>query len=38
MECFERTYRPSFKIRDHELVREERNVGRPGYLFFGAPN
>ena len=38
MECFERTYRPSFRIWEHELVWEERNVGRPGYLFFGAPN
>ena len=38
MECSERTYRPSFKIWEHELTWEERNVGRPGYLFFGAPN
>ena len=38
MECSEQTYRPSFKIWEHELIWEERNVGRPGYLFFGAPN
>jgi len=38
MECSEKTYRPSFKIWEHEIIWKERNVGRPGYLFFGAPN
>jgi len=31
-------YVPGYRIWEHELVWCERKAGRPGYLFFGAPN
>lgn len=38
MECTDDTYRPGFRIWQHELEWRERKAGRSGYLFFGAPN
>ena len=38
MECQDTTYVTSYKIWQHELIWQERNVGRTGYLFFGTPN
>ncbi|WP_045217268.1 DUF6079 family protein [Desulfonatronovibrio magnus] len=38
MECQDKTYVTGYQIWQHELVWLERNVGRSGYLFFGAPN
>jgi hypothetical protein len=32
------TYVRGYKIWTHELIWKERNCGRNGYLFFGAPN
>lgn len=37
-DCPEATYRPGFRIWQHELPWQDRRVNRPGYLFFGAPN
>lgn len=38
MECADITYRPGFRIWEHEIVWRSRGVTRQGYLFFGAPN
>ena len=38
MECQNTTYVTNYKIWQHELIWQERNAGRTGYLFFGAPN
>ncbi|MDR5897681.1 DUF6079 family protein [Halomonas vilamensis] len=38
MECQDATYVTGYKIWQHELVWQERNAARTGYLFFGAPN
>ena len=38
MECQDATYVTGYKIWQHELTWQERNVARTGYLFFGAPN
>ena len=38
MECQDATYVIGYKIWQHELVWQERNAARNGYLFFGAPN
>ena len=38
MECQDSTYVTGYKIWQHELVWQEHNVTRTGYLFFGAPN
>ena len=38
MECQESTYRPGYKIWQHELTWQEHRAARSGYLFFGAPN
>jgi hypothetical protein len=38
MECQDATYVTGYKIWQHELVWQERNAARNGYLFFGAPN
>ncbi len=38
MERPETTYVPGYRIWEHELIWKERNSGRLGYLFFGAPN
>ena len=38
MECQDATYVTGYKIWQYELTWQERNVGRSGYLFFGAPN
>jgi hypothetical protein len=38
MECQDTTYVTGYKIWQHELIWQERNAGRTGYLFFGAPN
>ncbi|NLV27395.1 MAG: ATP-binding protein [Methanomicrobiales archaeon] len=32
------TYVSGYRIWEHELIWKDRNVGRMGYLFFGAPN
>jgi hypothetical protein len=38
MECQDATYVTGYKIWQHELVWQEHNAARSGYLFFGAPN
>jgi len=38
MECTDHTYRPGYRIWEHELEWLERKAARQGYLFFGAPN
>ncbi len=38
MECADTTYRPGFRIWEHEIDWRSRGVTRQGYLFFGAPN
>ena len=38
MECQDVTYVTGYKIWQHELVWQEHNTTRTGYLFFGAPN
>lgn len=38
MECQDTTWVTGYKIWQHELVWQERNAARSGYLFFGAPN
>lgn len=38
MECQDVTYITGYKIWQHELVWQEHNTTRTGYLFFGAPN
>lgn len=38
MECQDTTYVTGYKIWQHELIWQQRNAGRTGYLFFGAPN
>lgn len=38
MKTPESTYVPGYRIWEHELVWREKNAGRIGYLFFGAPN
>lgn len=38
MECQDSTYVTGYKIWQHELVWQEHNAARTGYLFFGAPN
>ncbi|MFP4040014.1 MAG: DUF6079 family protein [Desulfosudaceae bacterium] len=38
MECQDTTYVTGYKIWQHELIWQQRNAGRSGYLFFGAPN
>lgn len=38
MECADETHRSGFKIWEHEVEWRERQAGRLGYLFFGAPN
>lgn len=39
MECQDtNTYVTGYKIWQHELIWQERNATRTGYLFFGAPN
>ncbi len=38
MECQDSTYVTGYKIWEHELVWQEHNAARTGYLFFGAPN
>lgn len=38
MECQDTTYVTGYKIWQHELVWQEHNAARTGYLFFGAPN
>lgn len=39
MECsVTNTYVRGYKIWEHEVEWPDRNVARPGYLFFGAPN
>jgi len=38
MECSDETHKPGFKIWEHEVEWRERQAGRLGYLFFGAPN
>jgi hypothetical protein len=38
MECQDATYVTGYKIWQHELVWQERQAARSGYLFFGAPN
>jgi len=34
----ETTYVSGYRIWEHEVVWADRKAGRPGYLFFGAPN
>ena len=38
MECQDATHVTGYKIWQHELVWQEHNATRSGYLFFGAPN
>jgi len=38
MECQDTTYRTGYRIWEHELVWQEHQAARTGYLFFGAPN
>lgn len=38
MECQDATYVTGYTIWQHELIWQERNAARTGYLFFGAPN
>lgn len=38
MECQDSTYVTGYKIWQHELVWQEHQAARTGYLFFGAPN
>jgi len=38
MECQDVTYATGYKIWQHELVWQEHQAARTGYLFFGAPN
>lgn len=38
LECADSTYVPGFRIWEYELEWRSHKVGRPGYLFFGAPN
>lgn len=38
LECSDSTYVPGFKIWEYELEWRSHQAGRPGYLFFGAPN
>jgi hypothetical protein len=38
MECADETHKSGFKIWEHEVEWRERQAGRLGYLFFGAPN
>ncbi|MFA7175521.1 MAG: DUF6079 family protein, partial [Kiritimatiellia bacterium] len=38
MECQDTTHITGYKIWQHELIWQERNAARSGYLFFGAPN
>ncbi len=38
MECTDVTHKSGFRIWEHEIEWRERQAGRLGYLFFGAPN
>ena len=38
MECQDSTYVTGYKIWQYELIWQEHNAARSGYLFFGAPN
>lgn len=38
LECSDSTHVPGFKIWEYELEWRSHQAGRPGYLFFGAPN
>ncbi|HIP82516.1 MAG TPA: ATP-binding protein, partial [Desulfocapsa sulfexigens] len=38
MECQDSTYVTGYEIWQHELVWQDHNAARTGYLFFGAPN
>lgn len=38
MECQDATYVTGYKIWQHELIWQEHQAARTGYLFFGAPN
>ncbi|NLM30663.1 MAG: ATP-binding protein [Methanomicrobiales archaeon] len=38
MKTPETTYVSGYKIWQHEVIWADRKAGRPGYLFFGAPN
>jgi len=38
MELADQTYVSGYKIWEHEVIWRDRNSGRSGYLFFGAPN
>lgn len=38
LECSDSTYVSGYKIWEHELEWRSHQAGRPGYLFFGAPN
>lgn len=38
MDCTGETYVTGYQIWEHEVEWREHRAGRPGYLFFGAPN